>query len=128
MTAFKWPPKKKDEIRRVLAYWIHEFAIPPATIAINFLTDNEETPHGGNAAMCVRIGYPYRFLEIDVFPAMAGYGRDKIRLTAIHEILHVAMARLKYFRRKDADTWHTLEEETVDLIANVIDANAKRGI
>lgn len=96
---------------------------------LTFSETNEETPHGGDSAMCVQYHYPYRQIKITVFPPVAKYNREKLRLTVLHEMIHTVFARLKHTRRDVNDKgWRTLEEEAVDLLAHILNNNIKRGV
>ena len=108
---------------------MQEFAIPPLIAGTTFSENNEETHHGSKASMRLENDYPYRQLHITVFPPVRKYTQERLRLSVLHEMLHVALARLRHMRKDvSKEGWRTLEEEVVELIAHVMNNNAKRGI
>ena len=122
-----WTEKEKERISSVLSYWIHEFALPPAIIDIQFSDECEPTVDGfGENCMRVDSDYPYRQFKITVLPPASGIKNHRLHLAAIHEILHLALVRLRANRKSSEHTWRLLEEEAVDLIAHVMNNNKKR--
>lgn len=120
MTKFRWTEKQKKQIEEHFCYWLTEFGSLPLVIDYQYQTEDCDTPHGGDSAFNVLSTFPYRGLEIRVFPCALKMDKEKLTHAVIHECLHVVLSRLQWARNKGKSVWITAEEEAVDTIALMI--------
>lgn len=117
-----WTKQRQHRVQRFFVYWLQEFGFLPLLVDFRFEERNEQTKYAAGDASCrIEFGYPYRQLTIVCFPCVARYTIRKLTMMVLHELLHIALARLKGNRTtNDKDVWARLEEEAVDLIAMVM--------
>ena len=106
----------KSRIESYFRYWLQEFSLLPSRLSYKY-PKQEKTAHGGEAAFKVFSYFPYRGIEISVFPCALTMNKEHLTQAIVHECLHIVLWRNRY--AKTPEEKHLTEEECVDLIALV---------
>lgn len=110
----------KRYIEERIRYWLEDFGFLPSVVSIEFPKKNTETAHGGDAMFQVVAGYPYRQIEFFVFPCALNSTKEQIEGGIKHEMLHIAVAKMRFFRKASREVWIAVEEEVVDHLSFMI--------
>jgi hypothetical protein len=111
-----------NQIEKEFNKWLDAFGLSPTVIRWIEHGEDKETDDGTSVFEITQC-YPYRVIEIQLFPYTFTLKPDELPRYVLHEIMHLVLWRLTNDRKELSDKLYLdAEEDVCDRVALVIHA------
>ena len=107
-----WTKAAKKRVDDWFEYWIVILGIAPVHISTEFLEKGDD-----DKAMTVHQRFPYRQINVTVYPQVAKMGKREIAHATCHELMHYVLAPITKHRKSPENIFIDMEEVVVDQLA-----------
>lgn len=113
-----WSRAARERVKAWFDYWIRMLSLDPVFVTWDFEgKDKDADDEGRILLMTIKSGFPYRNMNITVYPDAAELGNRRLGQVVCHELMHYVVKPMNRNRLESFGIYMDYEEEVVDKLA-----------